>query len=119
VDQIRQLAERLIDLKRQPRRGRRRRSGALGGDQGLDPGRGPDRRLAGKRVEAALDYRQGAIIGVADLRRRVESPLLPAVAAGQPLDQPQRLVQLRDLAARIDAGRRRRRWRLVRHGAGT
>jgi len=87
------------------------------GKQGFDPSGGPGRRLGGERIEAVPDDRHGAVIGIADPRRFIELELARGIVPPRdPLDQPKRLAQLRDLAAGIGPGRSGGRPRLMRHG---
>ena len=58
AEQGRQLAERGFELGGEAGGGGAGRLGLARGEQGLDPGRGPDRGLGGERLEAALHDRQ-------------------------------------------------------------
>ena len=113
-----QRVEGALQPGREPRGGGAGRRTVAGDEQGLDPGRGPDHGLGGERVEAALGDRQRADIGRAHPRRRVEPGVVRAGVrpAGDPLDQAQRLAQLRDLAAGIGRRGLSRGRRLMRHG---
>jgi len=107
AQQPRHLSKRPLQCPREPAGGRPRRNPITLRQQRLHPDGGPACRLRDQGLEAALGDREGAGIGGAEPGALVEPGVGGAALrqAGDPLDQAQRLAQLRDLAGESAAAR--------------